>query len=173
MRAVRTVGPYDCPVAEPIRVFIGTDESQEVAQAVLRHSIRARTRATVEFTDLRGLASGLEGTFYTGFSFYRWAIPKLCQFKGRAIYVDADIVFEADIADLWNLPLAGHTHLARPRPEFDQSYTSVMLLDCGRLSHWQFDEWVERAKNDRDFYKATMWCEASGPTRAGIGPLPA
>jgi SAM-dependent methyltransferase len=160
-------------MASPIRVFVGTEEAQDVPAAVLRHSITSRTRADVEFADLRGLASGAEGAFYTGFSFYRWAIPKLCGFEGRAIYVDADIVFAHDIEDLWSMAMGEHTHLARPWPERDQSFTSVMLLDCSRLSHWRFDEWAARAKGDLEFYKATMWCREGGPTRAGLGPLPA
>jgi SAM-dependent methyltransferase len=155
-----------------IRVFVGTEEAQEVPAAVLRHSLRSRASAPVEFHDLRGLATGMEGTFYTGFSFYRWAIPSLCGFAGDALYVDADVVVLGDVADLLAIPMEDHTHLCRPRPERDEWFTSVMRLDCARLSHWRFAEWVERAKADPEFYRTTMWCARGGPTREGVGPLP-
>jgi dihydropteroate synthase len=41
----------------------------------------------------------------TPFSGFRWALPELCDFKGRAIYMDADVVVLCDIAELWSHPM--------------------------------------------------------------------
>lgn len=41
----------------------------------------------------------------TPFSGFRWAVPELCGFKGRAIYMDSDMICRADIADLFTLPM--------------------------------------------------------------------
>lgn len=168
---------------EPIRIFIGTDETQTVATEVLKHSIRARTDAEVEFRELKNLQSGVEERFYTGFSFYRWGIPSSCGFEGRAIYLDTDIVVLCDIRELWQLPLGGHSHLCRPRPKFQRrrfrirrlggAYASVMLIDCARCRHWDFAAWCRRAAEDPVFYSQVMWCLPGAPTAAGRGDLPA
>ena len=167
---------------DPIRIFIGTDDSQVVPTAVLKHSILSRTRAEVDLRDLHNLGTGLEHRFYTGFSFYRWGIPWICDFKGRAIYLDADIVVLCDIQELWDLSLNGHSHLARPRPRFrirrlrfqrlGGAYASVMLIDCARARDWTFEGWCERAANDQAFYRQAMWCLPGSPTATGRGDLP-
>ena len=37
---------------------------------------------------------------------FRFSIPEHCEFKGRAIYLDIDMIVLADIAELWNHPIA-------------------------------------------------------------------
>ena len=166
-----------------IRVFIGTDDTQTIPTAVLRHSILTRTNAPVEFRELHNLNTGLEDKFYTGFSFYRWGIPLVRNFEGRAIYIDADIVVLCDITELWQLPLNGHSHLVRPRPRFrldhfrikrlGGAYASVMLIDCARAQHWDFRTWCKRAVEDKQFYRDTMWCLPGSETSKMRGDLPA
>ena len=155
-------------MSAPIRVFIGTDETQRVPCAVLKHSITSRTQALVEFHELDGHYADIPKQ-YTGFSFNRWAIPMLCGYEGRAIYLDADIVCLCDIAELFNLPMHNYTHLCRP-VQTGGYYTSVMLMDCGRLQHWDFNNWAKLADN-RDTYKKTMWALPGGLSTAGIGAL--
>ena len=168
--------------SQPIRIFIGTDETQTVPTAVLRHSVLSRTPAEVDIRELQDLRTGLKDRFYTGFSFYRWAIPSQCEYAGRAIYLDADIVVLSDIRELWELSMEGHSHLCRPRPGFrfrrfrfqrlGGAYASVMLIDCSRCRHWDFTAWCERVSNDPLFYKQAMWCLPGGPTTMGRGNLP-
>lgn len=159
-------------VNSPIRVFIGTDESQAVACAVLKASILRRTKYPVEFTALCDLKCGVENKFYTGFSFYRWAIPQVCGYRGRAIYLDADIIAQGDIKDLWFYGTRAHTHYARPMQSRGGYYCSVMVIDCER-ARWPFKEWCEQAAADRGFYKRVMWAHPNSPSAAGIGDLPA
>ncbi|MYH30058.1 MAG: hypothetical protein F4018_09690 [Acidobacteria bacterium] len=166
---------------EPIRIFIGTDETQGVPTAVLKHSILSRTAADVEIRELRDLRTGLEDRFYTGFSFYRWGIPAFCDYTGRALYLDADIVVLCDIRELWEMPLGEHSHLCRPRPAFrfrrwrlerlGGAYASVMLIDCER-ARWDFRAWCERAARDPRFYKQVMWCLPGSETSRQRGDLP-
>ena len=169
-------------MTEPIRVFIGTDHSQNVPTAVLRHSILSRTASPVEFHELKDLQTGLEEHFYTGFSFYRWGIPLSCGFKGRALYLDADIVVLGDIRELWEHPLGEHSHLCRRRPRFrfrrfrvkrlGGAYASVMSIECGKCQHWDFRAWCERAEKNPGFYKQVMWCMLGSPSAEGRGDLP-
>src|SRR5262249_17726703 len=37
----------------------------------------------------------------TPFSGFRWAVPALAGYQGRAIYCDSDFIFMADLAELW------------------------------------------------------------------------
>ena len=101
-----------------IRIFIGTDDGQAVSTAVLKHSIMSRTSSEVDLRELKDLRTGLEDRFYTGFSFYRWGIPSFCDFTGRAIYLDTDIVALCDVRELWEMGMGDHSHLCRPRPRF-------------------------------------------------------
>ncbi|MCE2539564.1 MAG: hypothetical protein J4G16_04045 [Acidobacteria bacterium] len=167
---------------DPIRIFIGTDDTQGVPTEVLKHSILSRTDADVEFTELCDLQTGLEHHFYTGFSFYRWGIPAFCNFTGRALYLDADIVVLCDIRELWEMPLGAHSHLCRPRPPFrfrrwrirrlGGAYTSVMLIDCERARKWDFEAWCRRADDDPVFYKQVMACLPGSETARQRGDLP-
>jgi hypothetical protein len=93
-----------------IRVFVGCDPNHcdLESQAVLEWSIRKHASQPVEITWMRlshDPASPWSGwntkEWTTTFSGFRWAIPEVCGFKGRAIYTDSDVIFMADIAELW------------------------------------------------------------------------
>lgn len=77
------------------------------------------------------------------FSPLRFAPPTLLGFKGCAVVTDPDCFGVGDIAELFNRDMAGKAIWAVPRPGYndDPDYvaTSVMLLDCARLKHWDFE----------------------------------
>jgi lipopolysaccharide biosynthesis glycosyltransferase len=76
----------------------------------------------------------------TNFSFHRFAIPKLMGYKGRALYVDADMLVLRDIAELWNTPFNGAAVLcAASSDPGRRRQLSVMLLDCANLD-WDVDK---------------------------------
>jgi hypothetical protein len=88
----------------------------------------------------------------TPFSFQRFLIPEVVGYKGRAIYLDADMQVFKDIRSLWMRPFNGAEILAveEPvetgrRPQF-----SVMVLDCDSLN-WKVREIVCAAdvRNER------------------------
>lgn len=98
-----------------IRVFVGVDPNgcDLESQAVLEYTLRKYASQPVELTWMQ-LSRDPTSPFYsdgvlgwrtelwsTPFSGFRWAVPELCGFKGRAIYCDSDIIFRADIAELW------------------------------------------------------------------------
>lgn len=151
-----------------IRVFIGTEPSQKLPTQVLKHSIRARATEPVSFIEMEGPDSDYVGL--TGFSLRRFHIPQLCAFEGRAIYLDADIVVLGNIAELWNLDLT-RPALAKPYTTSDY-FTSVMLLDCGRLRHWDFRAWSTTAAKDAQFANRLIWARPTAPNHDDFGPLP-
>lgn len=65
----------------------------------------------------------LSGTA-TPFTPYRFSIPYATGFKGRAIYLDADMLVLDDIAALWKMDLRGKVIAARGGWRFD-----TMLMD--------------------------------------------
>lgn len=110
-----------------IRVFVGTDgEIHQKAEKVLEYSIRKNTAEDVELTFMR---PGWK-TPPTGFASHRYLVPKLCNYKGFAIYLDVDMLVLGDLRELWNYRTKGKWCITRidakrgPRDE-------VSVIDCG------------------------------------------
>ena len=72
----------------------------------------------------------------------RFAPPSLMGFEGRAVVTDPDCFGVGDVAELLERDMGGKAIMAVPRPGHnrrdDYIATSVMLLDCSRLRHWDF-----------------------------------
>ena len=60
----------------------------------------------------RSLASLKVGGAITVATYYRLLIPRLLPTHAKAIYLDADLIVQADLADLWKVPIAEHDLLA-------------------------------------------------------------
>lgn len=104
-----------------IKIFIGCDPNNcDLEQLmVLEYSIRKHTQFPVEihwmqlshdanshwFSDQKLNHGWNTERWATPFSGFRWAIPELCNFEGRAIYMDADIIVLCDLAELWIHPI--------------------------------------------------------------------
>lgn len=154
-----------------IKIFIGTEEAQWLPTQVLRHSVLRRTKAPVEFIDLIDLPLKLNLDMYTGFSFYRWYIPEACNYTGRALYLDADIIVLEDIQKLAEMEMGGKGALARDGG--NGYYTSVMLLDCDKLKNWKIKNWAGLINARMASYDAIMIASKQGLNHKDFGPLPA
>jgi hypothetical protein len=124
--------------ADPIRIFVGCAAGGEDAEscAVLEYSIRSQTDREVEITwmhvdaepkaiwggwDTRGWA--------TPFSGLRWGIPAACNYQGRAIYMDSDMIVRADIGELWDQEIPKGKFVLIRETE-GKLRTCVMLMNC-------------------------------------------
>ncbi len=90
-----------------IRIFVGSDMRQGPAERALENSIRQNTDAEVQFTFMRSGTPGFrwrDDAWKTKFSCFRLAVPELCQFQGKAIYMDSDMIVLGDIQELFDLP---------------------------------------------------------------------
>ncbi|MEY2468504.1 MAG: hypothetical protein QOF21_1202 [Actinomycetota bacterium] len=155
------------PIVSPLRIFVGADESQVVAARVLEHTIRANTSWPVEVTYLHTLdlpkPLDPKNRGGTGFSYARFAIPQLCNFNGRAVYLDADMQVFGDIAELAEAPLDGHAVLCTNQqvlPSFSYGFTagrqlSVMVLDCSKLD-WDVNAIVARLDAEEFTYQELL-----------------
>jgi len=74
----------------------------------------------------------------------RYAVPDLMNHQGLALVTDPDVFAVGDVGELFTRDLQGKAIWCRPRPGYnkitDPLATSVMLLDCGKLPHWRFNE---------------------------------
>lgn len=74
----------------------------------------------------------------------RFAPPKLMNYQGRAVVTDPDCFGVGDVADLLDRDMGGKSVMAVARPGHnkrnDYVATSVMLLDCARLTDWDPDK---------------------------------
>jgi hypothetical protein len=76
--------------------------------------------------------------------------PELMGYRGRAVVIDPDVFAAGDVRELLDRDMQGKSVLCRLRGNkaAGKSYaTSVMLLDCAKLTHWnvekQFNEMFE------------------------------
>lgn len=122
--------------SDTIRLFVGTSANAEdlEAEMVLEYSARKHCSVPLEITWMRQSATGPWSGWAcasgrTPFTHFRWSIPAVCAFKGRALYTDVDFLFVADLAELWNQPIPDGK-VALVRNPIGKLSTSCILFDC-------------------------------------------
>lgn len=107
------------------------------------------------------------------FSPLRFAPPQSMSFEGKAVLTDPDCFAVGDVADLFDRDMGGRAILAVSRPGHNHSpdyvATSVMLLDCAKLRHWDFDRELDDLFGHCFDY--IDWIELKREERASIGLL--
>lgn len=126
-----------------IPIFIGTSANNEDADAemVLEYSLRKNSSTPLDITFMRQNSDetspwGCWNThnWSTPFSGFRWAIPEVCGYKGRAIYMDVDMVNLSDITELFNEPFEKqHAMAARAGLRFGGTEFCVIVFDNRRM----------------------------------------
>lgn len=121
-------------MGETIKVFIGCAPHGQDAEsmAVLEWTIRKHSSMPVDIVWMyQGASHEFTGwdtsKWATPFSGFRWAIPELCGFDGKAIYMDSDMIVLSDLAELWNQDTRGHVVLGKGGGEWR---LCVSLWDC-------------------------------------------
>lgn len=141
-----------------IRVFVGTDMRSQKPERVLEHSIRKNTPGPVEIIWMRAWEDPFwsdwknqptlphqQHQWATPFTMFRYAIPEATNFKGRAIYMDSDMVVLGDLAELWHRPNAAPWH-TQDLKRFD-----VCVIDCEPFHEAVADgKWPTIAKMRRE-----------------------
>ena len=152
-------------------VFIHTNDKQMVGAIVGRHSLK-RNSANPDAFDVRitrredfPFFESFEGRKFLraggwrtwknddlqSFTPVRFMPPELMGYQGRAVVIDPDVFAAGDINGLFERDMEDKAVLARPRQGHngrnDYIASSVMLLDCAKLPHWnvrkQFDDLFE------------------------------
>lgn len=142
-------------------VFIQTNERQWLGALVSAYSLKRNSAdpdafdvQTMHVKDFPFLAAREGQPFLRGgttrvwrmddlqsFTPLRFMPPKLMGHEGRAVVIDPDIFAVGDINELFNRDMGDAAVMGRPRSDkADKAWqiaTSVMLLDCARLKHWE------------------------------------
>lgn len=131
-----------------IRCFIGYDHRQIVSYSVLAQSIIEHASEPVAITPLVLPTLPLKRQGLTPFTYSRFLVPHLCDFRGRALFLDADIALFGDVVDLFKVAKdnPGHAVYVRKSPlKFE--WASVMLFDCGHYANRVLTpEYIETAE---------------------------
>ncbi len=151
-------------IESPIRIFVGAMDEQMIATKVLEYSIKKHCSMSVEVFPL--FKAGITVPMpkdpankpRTPFSFQRFYIPQLKNFKGRAIYMDSDMHVFSDITSLWTREMGGAEVLAAyeaqgtgRKPQF-----AVMLMDCEKLN-WSVADIVKKLDDGTLTYETLMF----------------
>ena len=135
---------------ERIKVFIGSGEASRIERKVLIHSLRKNSQRDIDIYVFNGthnaielndeepfiapLSLKLKYQNTTEFSLYRFLIPEICNYQGRAIYVDSDTISLTDIGELFDTPMNGFDFLTKKGSYAHRGSNlwglSVMLLNC-------------------------------------------
>ena len=83
-----------------LRIFIGYEEKQPIAYHALCQSIIDNSSVPVAITPLVLDALPIKRKGLTNFTYSRYLVPYLCEFKGKAIFLDSDMLVLGDIAEL-------------------------------------------------------------------------
>jgi lipopolysaccharide biosynthesis glycosyltransferase len=118
-----------------IKIFIGSSARDVKAEVALEYTIQKYTSEPVDITWMRS-SDNESSVFYnwiqlgTGFSGFRWAVPELCNFTGKALYLDVDMLNFKDIAELYYSDMEDYAMLC-VRKE-----TSVTLFNCELMQNF-------------------------------------
>ena len=182
-------------MSKPI-VFVHTNDQQMLGAKLSAYSMRRNTRHANRFEvrllrleDTPGLF-GREGQKYLrmgkmatwhnddlqSFSPLRRMVPQLMQFQGRALVTDPDVFsVGGDVFDLLDCDLQGKALLCRNLPAekgggAQRWASSVMLLDCARLTNWRWDDQIDAMFKGTLDYKP--WIQLADQAADSIGELP-
>jgi lipopolysaccharide biosynthesis glycosyltransferase len=135
-----------------IKIFIGTSEYEDRwIEQIYLYSLFKNTDEELDITFLRPsmFKDWNKHGWGTPFTCFRYAVPELCNFKGKAIYTDVDQLNLRDISALYNTDLEGCTFamawdgLHDNGDEWSQTpkakgwfCDSVMLIDCEKAKEF-------------------------------------
>jgi len=150
-------------------VIIHTNDRQLVASLVGAHSLRSRStspdRFNVRLLRLEEIPhlyrrNNQRFTWWDGdapsvfrrrdlqsFAPLRRMVPALLGFQGRALVLDPDVFALGDVYELLTRDMNGKAILCCQKPQLRNGrrlYSSaVMLLDCTKLTHWQWEREID------------------------------
>jgi len=145
-----------------LKIFIGYDSRFPEPTHVAEYSIRKHATSPLDITFLQlanlDFSYKVDEQCSTEFTYTRFLIPYLCNYKGFALFLDNDILVLNNIKDLLNLSMEKYAlrvvkHKYIPSTETKmygtnqvpyarKNWSSVMLMNCALLKKWT-KEYVE------------------------------
>lgn len=141
-----------------MKVFVGYDPREDIAYQVCKHSIMRRqpsveVRPLVqkELRDAGWYTRPVDKLASTEFTFTRFLVPELCDFKGWAVFMDCDMILTTDIKELFDqaddryaVMCVQHDYKVKEGYKMDgqkqtiyprKNWSSVMLFNCSHKSN--------------------------------------
>lgn len=141
----------------PYRIFIGFDPRQPLAYNVLQSSIMRHAAVPVAITPLVLRTLPIRRRGLTEFTFSRYLVPWLCQYRGRAVFMDADMVVSGDVAELFAAADdSAAVSVMQDQPTFE--WPSLMVFNCDQCQQLT-PEWIDDPRNDP---ASLSWARAIG-----------
>ena len=91
------------------KVFVGYDPREDIAYQVCKHSIARRNKEVLvrplvqkELREAGWYTRPVDPLSSTEFTFTRFLIPELCDYKGWALFMDCDMILLTDIQELFD-----------------------------------------------------------------------
>jgi lipopolysaccharide biosynthesis glycosyltransferase len=141
-----------------MKVFIGYDTREDIAYQVCKHSILSK-QPNAEVSPLNQKELRDAGWYYrdvdklasTEFTFTRFLVPALADYKGWALFMDCDMILTTDIKELFDqtddqyaVMCVQHDYTPKERFKMDgqkqttyprKNWSSVMLFNCAHPSN--------------------------------------
>ena len=141
-----------------MKVFVGYDPREDIAYQVCKHSIQTkqpeadvRPLVQKELRDAGWYTRPADKLASTEFTFTRFLVPELANFKGWAVFMDCDMILTTDIKELFDqaddryavmcvqhdytpkegMKMDGQKQTVYPR----KNWSSVVLFNCGHPSN--------------------------------------
>ncbi len=138
------------------RIFIGYDSRFPEPAEVLAYSFRKHSTIPLDIRYLRlnelHLNRQHDPLASTEFTYTRFLLPHLCDFSGRALFVDNDMLCFGDVTEIANLDMSGLAlrvvqHDYQPTNGIKmygavqtsyprKNWSSMMLMSCAKLKIW-------------------------------------
>lgn len=117
-------------MTEILRVFIGYDPRQPISLNVLQNSIYRQSSKPVAITPLVLGQLPIKRQGLTPFTYSRFLVPYLCNYKGWGLFLDADMIVMDDIAKLFAMADNRYAVMVSKNDlKFERA--SLMLFNCG------------------------------------------
>ena len=134
-----------------MKIFIGYDEVETVAfhtlvQSIINHASEPVEIIPLKLTMLPMYTRERDPKQSNEFSFTRFLVPYLCGYKGKALFMDCDMIFRTDPKELFDLMddkavmVVKHDYTPKTKTKFlgavqyqypRKNWSSVMLFNCG------------------------------------------
>ena len=141
-----------------MKVYVGYDTREDIAYQVCKHSITTKQPAAEirplkqqELRDAGWYTRPKDKLASTEFTFTRFLIPELMNFKGWAVFMDCDMILTTDIKELFDqaddkyaVMCVQHDYTPKEGTKMDgqkqtiyprKNWSSVMLFNCGHPSN--------------------------------------
>ena len=148
---------------EELKIYIGYDSRESIAYHVAKHSILKNTKMKIDIVPIKQDDVRDQGIYWreedklasTEFTFTRYLIPHLNEYKGWALFIDCDFVALDDVKKLFDqrndkyaLMCAQHDYTPKPGVKMDgkqqtvyprKNWSSMMLINCGHPENKKLD----------------------------------